>query len=181
MRSGCMTGAIGVDRGGCLRQHLFKTGEGGDLLDRGLMFNQMVDLLQHVEERLLCRRGRHNGGDGDPLMPIDVTVDAGEIDQDGRQAEDEQCDNEAERQEKLFPDRQMAKPAGGSAAHGVPYHSEKLRASVGWSTSTVLENGRGALHKGSVEWQQDISAATRRVHATQGCGAVIFWRGSRPG
>jgi hypothetical protein len=29
----------------------------------------------------------------------------------------------------------MAKPTGGSAAHGVPYHSEKLRASMGWFTS----------------------------------------------
>ena len=135
MCSGCMTGAIGVDRGGCLRQHLFKTGECGDLFGRGLMFNQMVELFQHVEERLLRRGGRYDGGDGDPLMPIDVTVDAGEIDQDGRQAEDEDCDNEAERQEKLFPDRQMAKPTGGSAAHRVPYHSEKLRASMGWSTS----------------------------------------------
>ena len=97
-----------------------QVGESPQNLDAYL--SKMVDLLQHVEERLLRRGGRDDGGDGDPFMPIDVTVDAGEIDQDGRQAEDEEHDNEAERQEKLFPDRQMAKPTGGNAAHGVPYH-----------------------------------------------------------
>lgn len=69
MSSGCTTGTIGVDRCGGLRQHLFKPGKCGDLFGRWLMFKQMADLLQHVEERLLRRGGRHDVEDGDPLMP----------------------------------------------------------------------------------------------------------------
>lgn len=74
------------------------------------MFQKMMDLCLHVREGLLDRRRRHDTGNGDALVAVDVTVDAGEIDQDCRKAEYQDGCDEAEGEEELTADRQVAKP-----------------------------------------------------------------------
>lgn len=77
-----------------------------------LMFEEVVHVGLHggeVSEHLRCRDDARNR---DPLMPVDVTIDAGEIDERRGEAADQYDHDQAKRNGKLLADGQATKPTG---------------------------------------------------------------------
>ncbi len=70
----------------------------------------------YVGEVVEHLRRREDGGNGDPLMALDVAVHTGEIEERCAETSDEQDEDKAERKREFLADGEATKPTG---RHGV--------------------------------------------------------------
>ena len=81
------------------------------------MFDKVVDVFAKTREVLLHRRGRDDGGHRDPLVPIYIAIDAREVEEKCREADEEQGQHHSEGDKEFLPDGEMTEPAGGRPLH----------------------------------------------------------------
>jgi hypothetical protein len=76
-----------------------------------------VDVLAKTGEVLLHRCGGDDGGHRDSLVAIHIAIDAREVEQKCRKAEEEQGQHYSEGDKELLSDGEMAEPVGGRSLH----------------------------------------------------------------
>mgnify|MGYP000157868194 CR=1 FL=1 len=106
-----MCGAIKLqrltDRIGMRRQ----TGEGFVHTALRHLLEEEVQSQIHVVGGALHRRGGHDSRDGDPLVAVDIAVNAAQIDEKRREAQRQEAEDDSEGEEKFLSDRTVMEPA----------------------------------------------------------------------
>ena len=110
-----------------------------------LMFEEMVHVGLHVEEVAEHLRCCDDARDGDSLMPVDVTIHTGEIDERRGEAADQQDDDQTKRDGEFLADGEASNPADGRATHGERYHSTAGTASGSMATAALAHDNLPAL------------------------------------
>ncbi len=84
----------------------------------GRVFHDEMDVLSEAGQ-MLSHLGRvHHGGNGNSLVPVHVTVDMKQVQQQRGETQQKDRQNEAEWHQKFLPDGEVTEPAGWQSCHG---------------------------------------------------------------